>query len=88
MKQRFHIPEPTYKCVPNCMCCPKTDRTPQGPSEKSIEEQVILKLYERYGRLPTEEELFQFVFGDDWQQFVIWNKEKAGFQCQTATKTT
>lgn len=63
------------------------DRTPQGPSEKSLEEQVILKMYERYGRFPTEQELIQFIFGEDWERFVIWNKERA-FTCVTAKKTT
>lgn len=88
MKLSFPIPEQPYKCVDGCLCCSKKmDHTPQGPSEKSLEEQIILKIYERFGRFPTEKELFQFVFGDDWTQFVIWNTEKAGCKCSTATKT-
>lgn len=64
------------------------DHTPQGPSDKSLEEQIIMKLYERFGRLPTERELFQFIFGDDWTQFVIWNKEKVGCKCTIGTQET
>lgn len=48
-------------------------------------EAVILKLYERYGRLPTEDEVTQLIFGDDWQRFITWNKGKECFTCQAKT---
>jgi hypothetical protein len=40
--------------------------------------QLIDKLYERFKRIPTVDEVMDFVNGDDWARLVIWNKEKVG----------
>jgi len=63
------------------------DRTPQGPSDEDLSK-IIEIIHKRFGRTPTVDELIQFIYGDDWEQFVIWNKEKAGFKCVIAIETT
>ena len=64
-----------------------TARTPQEPSDEDLT--LLIKiLHKRFGRTPTVDELIYFIYGDDLVQFIIWNKEKAGFKCMTETKTT
>ena len=35
---------------------------------------LIAGLTDHLGRLPTEEEVYQFIFGDEKQRQEIWNK--------------
>jgi hypothetical protein len=46
--------------------------------EKVIDDlaQLIIKLRDRLGRLPTEDETYKFIKGSDWDRFVIWNLAK------------
>jgi hypothetical protein len=36
---------------------------------------VVEALAERFGRLPTDEEVMDFLFGDEEKRLAIWNKE-------------
>lgn len=37
---------------------------------------LIFMLERRLGRLPTVEEVFKFIKGDEWDRLVIWNSAK------------
>lgn len=44
-------------------------------SEQSAVEELILGLAQRFGRIPTVDELRDFIFGDDETRLLIWNRE-------------
>lgn len=47
---------------------------------------VIDALRNRFNRIPTEEEVWMLLYGDDWEKLIIWNKEKRWtLQCQTSS---
>ena len=46
-------------------------------SEQVLHE-LVLKLETRLGRLPTEDEVYDFITGDDDARLHIWNKTKEG----------
>lgn len=46
-------------------------------SEKVLHE-LVLKMEERFGRVPTEDEVYDFITGDDDARLHIWNKTKEG----------
>lgn len=38
-------------------------------------EELIRGLAQRFGRIPTEDEVHDFIFGDDDTRLLVWNKE-------------
>lgn len=53
---------------------------PYGPedvpqAEELRMEQIVMVLASRFGRMPTEDEIEQFIMADDKTREEIWNKE-------------
>ena len=48
------------------------DKVEQGDGRLLL---IVISLQARLGRMPTEQEVIDFVFGDDDTRSNIWNKE-------------
>lgn len=60
-------------------------QTPEEHISEDPLDTLIVALRDRFQRIPTEEEVYGFIYGDDWDRFIIWNKEKVGTRICRAT---
>lgn len=48
---------------------------------------LILDLYEQFGRMPTEDEVYDFIFGGNDLRMMIWNQAKEQDERSSETGT-